>query len=71
VEAIEALGEGVSELMAHPGYRPSHARTSFGVEREAELAALCSDAARRAVGRSGVRLTDYRAALAAARAGDR
>jgi predicted glycoside hydrolase/deacetylase ChbG (UPF0249 family) len=71
VEAIEALGEGVSELMAHPGYRPSRARTSFGVEREAELAALCSDAARRAVERLGVRLSDYagaRGQLAAARA---
>ena len=25
--------EGVTELMAHPGYPPSHARTSFGPER--------------------------------------
>jgi predicted glycoside hydrolase/deacetylase ChbG (UPF0249 family) len=57
--AIEALGEGTAELMAHPGYRPSHARTSFGVEREAELAALCATAVRRAVERAGVRLGDY------------
>ena len=57
--AIEGLGEGVAELMAHPGYRPSHARTSFGVERESELAALCSDAVRRAVERAGVRLVGF------------
>jgi predicted glycoside hydrolase/deacetylase ChbG (UPF0249 family) len=67
-EAIDDLGEGVTELMAHPGYRPSHARTSFGVERETELSALCSEPVRRAVERAGVRLVDYagaRAALAA------
>jgi predicted glycoside hydrolase/deacetylase ChbG (UPF0249 family) len=58
-DAIAALGEGTSELMAHPGYRPSHARTSFGVEREAELAALCAAAVRRAVEARGVRLCDY------------
>jgi predicted glycoside hydrolase/deacetylase ChbG (UPF0249 family) len=66
--AIEGLEEGVAELMAHPGYRPSHARTSFGVERETELGALCSEAVRRAVERAGVALVDYagaRAALAA------
>jgi predicted glycoside hydrolase/deacetylase ChbG (UPF0249 family) len=62
VAAIERLGDGVSELMAHPGYRPSHARTSFGVEREAELEALCSDAARRAVASGRVRLCDYASA---------
>jgi predicted glycoside hydrolase/deacetylase ChbG (UPF0249 family) len=66
--AIDGLGEGVAELMAHPGYRPSHARTSFGVERETELAALCSEPVRRAVEGAGVRLVDYagaRAVLAA------
>jgi len=57
--AIEGLGEGVSELMAHPGYRPSHTRTSFAVEREAELAALCSARVRQAVERTGARLCDY------------
>ena len=58
-EAIERLGDGVSELMAHPGYRPSHARTSFGIEREAELEALCSVEARAALARADVRLSDY------------
>jgi predicted glycoside hydrolase/deacetylase ChbG (UPF0249 family) len=57
--AIAALGDGTAEVMAHPGYRPSRARTSFGVEREAELAALCAPVVREAVVRAGVRLCDY------------
>lgn len=64
VDAVAALGEGTAELMAHPGYRPSHARTSFGVEREVELAALCAPSVRRAVESAGVQLCDYRAVRA-------
>jgi len=48
--------EGLIELMAHPGYAPSRARTSFGAEREVELAALCDPEARAAVERAGLRL---------------
>jgi predicted glycoside hydrolase/deacetylase ChbG (UPF0249 family) len=59
VAAIEALGEGTAEVMAHPGYRPSHARTSFGVEREEELAALCAPEVRGALERADVRLCDW------------
>jgi chitin disaccharide deacetylase len=54
--ALEGLDEGVTELMAHPGYTPRHARTSFGVEREVELAALCSPRARREISAAGVRV---------------
>lgn len=57
--AIGGVGEGITELMAHPGHRPSHARTSFGAEREIELAALCAPEVRRAVERAGVLLCDY------------
>jgi predicted glycoside hydrolase/deacetylase ChbG (UPF0249 family) len=57
--ALDAVGEGSSELMAHPGYRPSHARTSFGVEREVELAALCDAAARERVRARGIHLCNY------------
>ncbi|MGC3998396.1 MAG: ChbG/HpnK family deacetylase [Anaeromyxobacter sp.] len=57
--ALASLEDGVTELMAHPGYRPSHARTSFGVEREAELAALCDPRARAALAASGTILTSY------------
>jgi hypothetical protein len=59
VAALERVGEGVTELMAHPGYAPSHARTTFGAEREIELAALCDPAVRVAIDRGGVRLRHY------------
>jgi predicted glycoside hydrolase/deacetylase ChbG (UPF0249 family) len=48
--ALAAVPEGTTELMCHPGYAPSAARTSFGVERKVELAALCDPAAREALG---------------------
>jgi predicted glycoside hydrolase/deacetylase ChbG (UPF0249 family) len=57
--ALQGLADGITELMTHPGYRPSHARTSFGVEREAELAALTSAAAREAVQAGGIELCSY------------
>ena len=57
--AIESLAEGTTELMCHPGYAPSHARTSFGVEREVELRALCDRRAREAVARAGAVLISY------------
>ncbi len=57
--ALAGVGEGVTELMAHPGHAPSHARTSFGVEREEELSALCDPAARVLLGRKGIRLCSY------------
>jgi chitin disaccharide deacetylase len=59
VEALRSVDTGVTELMAHPGRPPSHARTSFGPEREVELRALCSPEARRAVETAGVRLCTY------------
>jgi predicted glycoside hydrolase/deacetylase ChbG (UPF0249 family) len=57
--ALTALEPGWTELMAHPGYRPSRARTSFGVEREAELRALTSPAAREALRTSGAVLASW------------
>jgi predicted glycoside hydrolase/deacetylase ChbG (UPF0249 family) len=57
--ALRALGAGVTELMAHPGYRPSVARTSFGVEREEELRALTARSVRAAVEAAGIRLCSY------------
>lgn len=59
VAALCGLPDGVTELMAHPGYAPSHARTSFGAEREVELAALCSPEARALLAAEGVRLCDF------------
>jgi predicted glycoside hydrolase/deacetylase ChbG (UPF0249 family) len=57
--ALRTLPEGTTELMAHPGHAPSHARTSFGVEREEELRALVSPAARAAAAAAGVRLSSF------------
>ncbi len=68
--ALASLGDGVTELMAHPGHAPSRARTSFGAEREIELASLRDPEARRRVEAGGVRLCNYaevRAHLSAAR----
>jgi predicted glycoside hydrolase/deacetylase ChbG (UPF0249 family) len=66
--ALGGVGEGATELMSHPGHRPSSARTSFGVEREVELRALCSPAARDAVRRAALVLGTW-AEVAAAAAG--
>jgi predicted glycoside hydrolase/deacetylase ChbG (UPF0249 family) len=57
--ALGAVGEGVTELMAHPGHAPSHARTSFGAEREEELRALCDPRARAAIDRTDIRLCGW------------
>jgi hypothetical protein len=59
LEALGGVGEGVTELMAHPGYAPSHARTSFGAEREVELRALCDPAVQRAITAARIRLCHY------------
>jgi hypothetical protein len=57
--ALLALPDGLTELMCHPGYRPSHAKTSFGAERETELAALCDPGARAALVERGIGLINY------------
>jgi predicted glycoside hydrolase/deacetylase ChbG (UPF0249 family) len=51
-----AIGPGTTEVMIHPGRRPSHVRTSFGVEREVELAAALDPAVRAAFAAAGATL---------------
>jgi predicted glycoside hydrolase/deacetylase ChbG (UPF0249 family) len=63
--ALAAVGEGTTELMSHPGYAPSHARTSFGKEREIELAALCDPSGRALAARAGLVLGTWRDLAAA------
>ena len=58
--ALAALEDGTTELMCHPGYAPSHARTSFGRQREVELRALCDARAREAIARAGGVLATFR-----------
>jgi chitin disaccharide deacetylase len=57
--ALGALPAGTTEVMCHPGYAPSHARTSFGAEREVELRALCDPAVRQVLQRAGAELIAY------------
>ena len=57
--ALAALPAGRVELMCHPGYAPSHARTSFGAEREVELRALCAPAARVVLEASGATVRGF------------
>jgi predicted glycoside hydrolase/deacetylase ChbG (UPF0249 family) len=58
--AVQALEDGTTELMCHPGYAPSHARTSFGAERAVELRALCDARAREALARTGAVLVSFK-----------
>lgn len=58
-EALATLPDGTTELMCHPGYAPSHARTSFGTEREVELRALCDPRAREALTKAGAALAAF------------
>ncbi|HET9551876.1 MAG TPA: ChbG/HpnK family deacetylase [Anaeromyxobacteraceae bacterium] len=65
--ALAGLGEGLTELMAHPGHAPRVARTSFGAEREVELRALVSPACRAALAAAGGVLCTWADAAAVAR----
>ena len=63
VGLIEALPEGLTELMTHPGYCTDElraARTRLKESRERELEALTAGEARAALKRCGVALADYR-----------
>lgn len=55
--AVAGLPAGSTEIMMHPGLRPTHARTSFGVEREVELAAATDPRVRAALRDAGVVLS--------------
>lgn len=57
--ALGAIGDGATELMTHPGHAPSVVRTSFGAEREIELAAMCDPRARTVLAANGVALGTY------------
>ena len=57
--ALGSLPEGTTELMCHPGYRPTQASTSFGAEREVELRALTDPRALEAARASGASLVPF------------
>jgi predicted glycoside hydrolase/deacetylase ChbG (UPF0249 family) len=52
--AAGALPAGTTEIMLHPGRKPTHVRTSFGAEREVELAAAIDPRVREAFRSAGV-----------------
>jgi predicted glycoside hydrolase/deacetylase ChbG (UPF0249 family) len=54
--AVAQLPAGTTEIMMHPGLRPTHARTSFGAEREVELAAAVDPGVLDALRGAGVEL---------------
>lgn len=55
VAAIRESKPGSTELMCHPGFLDEHIRdSSYNSDRERELEALCSDAARRAIVECGI-----------------
>lgn len=58
---LDALPEGTTELMCHPGHPDAEllAGSSYGSEREQERVVLTSDAARRAVAERGIRLASF------------
>jgi chitin disaccharide deacetylase len=59
--AVDALEEGTTELMCHPGEPPSEVRSGYSVQRKVELETLLSPEARRAIARAGVELATFHA----------
>ncbi len=60
-EQLEALPDGVTELMCHPGYAPQTLRSGYSAQREVELATFVHPEARRALAELGVQVVDFRA----------
>jgi predicted glycoside hydrolase/deacetylase ChbG (UPF0249 family) len=56
---LEALPDGLTELMCHPGYAPEVVRSGYSVQREVELQTFTHAGARRLVERLGIRLVDF------------
>ncbi len=58
---LDQVGEGVTELVCHPGYvdAPLHALTSLLGQREVELAAVTAPATRRKVAELGLTLVTF------------
>jgi hypothetical protein len=58
---LEALPEGTTELMCHPGYMPTHVRSGYSRQREVELQTFLHMGAQAVVERLGIQLVDFRA----------
>jgi predicted glycoside hydrolase/deacetylase ChbG (UPF0249 family) len=55
----DEIGEGITELSCHPGYVEPGFQSSYGVEREAELRALCAPRLRGVLSAQGIQLVSY------------
>jgi predicted glycoside hydrolase/deacetylase ChbG (UPF0249 family) len=53
------VGEGVTELICHPGYCDGMLKSSYMREREVEVATLCDPRTRRAVADLGIELVNH------------
>jgi len=53
------IGEGITELSCHPGYFDSKFASGYGVEREAELRALCDPSIRGVLAAESIELASY------------
>jgi predicted glycoside hydrolase/deacetylase ChbG (UPF0249 family) len=60
-QALRSIPEGITELMCHPGYTPSHLTSGYSAQREVELATFVSPEAHAALTSSGVTLVDFSA----------
>ncbi len=61
LHAVQALGEGTTEVMCHPGEAPSHVQSGYAAQRRVELDTFTAPEARAALQRAGVVLVDFRA----------
>ncbi|MGE0545812.1 MAG: carbohydrate deacetylase [Kofleriaceae bacterium] len=58
---LATLEDGVTELMCHPGYAPSHVKSGYSAQREVELATLTHPSAKAMVARAGATLATFAA----------
>lgn len=61
VVLLNALPDGITELVCHPGYHDADlAVSSYDQQREQELRTLCDPTVREAIARAGIRCIGYR-----------
>jgi predicted glycoside hydrolase/deacetylase ChbG (UPF0249 family) len=56
----EEVGDGVTELVCHPGYTDPELRTSYDTERELEIQTLCNPAVPALLDVLGIQLVGFR-----------
>jgi len=63
-EQLTGLGHGLTELMCHPGYAPSHVKSGYAQQRETELQTFTDPDAKALLGRFQIQLETFRALTA-------